>query len=458
MGFTTNFFLFVFLPIVLLCFYLMKDKCKKYFLLFISLVFYIWGSPKTIVILVLAALVDYILGRLLKCRKIWTKKLVVFLGVVGNIGLLAYFKYVNFFIETINKVTSTNLSLKEIIVPIGISYFTFSGISYLVDVYRGNIDPEPNVWNFLLYMCMFQKITAGPIVRYGTVSNQLKCIKVNTDQIVLGVQRFCIGLSKKVLIADQLGIIADEIFSVMPAQNLTSTAWLGMICYTLQIYYDFSGYSDMAIGLAKMCGIEFSENFNYPYTSKSMTEFWRRWHISLSTWFRDYLYIPLGGNRRGNLYFNSAVVFLATGLWHGASWHFVFWGLWHGAFLIAEKFMRKRSEFHVPDLVKHAYTLLAVSIGWVFFRCNSLTEGLQYVKRLFGFGAQPAGFTLQWYLSPKILLILIAAALLSTFISKKIYKRIKDSVWMNLICLLLLACSIICVMSSTYSSFIYFKF
>lgn len=458
MGFTTSFFLFVFLPIVLFSFYLIKNQYKRFLLLIASLVFYVWGSPKAIFIFILAAVADYFLGRLINVFNGTSRKFFVFLGIAGNIGLLAYFKYVNFFIETVNKVSGNNFPLKELIVPIGISYFTFSGISYLMDIYRGDIEPEINIWNFILYMCLFQKITAGPIVRYSTVSNQLRCRKVSMEDILTGSRRFCIGLAKKVLIADQLGVIADEIFTITPAQNLTATAWLGMISYTLQIYYDFSGYSDMAIGLARMCGFRFQENFDYPYISKSLTEFWRRWHISLSTWFRDYLYIPLGGNRRGNVYFNSAVVFLATGLWHGASWHFVFWGIWHGAFLIFEKFLRRHCKIYVPNVVKHLYTILAVAVGWVFFRCSSLTVGMQYVKRLFGIGGRAAGFTLNWYLSPKIIIILLIAIIFSIPISRKINNKIENSIWKNLICLLLLACSIVCVMSNTYNSFIYFKF
>lgn len=460
MGFTTNLFLFLFLPAFLLLFAIMDAKYRPYWLLLVSVLFYIWNTPRSILILLASVLVNYLLGRLLLSVGNTGKKIFLTMGVLFSLGLLVYFKYMNFFLETAERFTHTRLQLPDILVPIGISYFTFSAISYLTDIYRGKVLPERNFLKFALYMMMFQKITAGPIIRYADISHQLDCRGCEGTKSAEGARRFCVGLAKKVLLADQLGMVADEIFNLAPQQHLTSVAWLGMICYTLQIYHDFSGYSDMAIGLGKICGFDFPENFNYPYISKSLTEFWRRWHISLSSWFRDYLYIPLGGNRRGNTYVNLSIVFLATGLWHGASWHFVAWGIWNGVFLLAEKFLMKHVRWKLPTVIKVPYTLLVVALGWVLFRCPSLNTALHYFLRLVGQDGVVSGFTLQWYLSPKLLALLLIAMLACIPWRQycKALNRLRDTILADALYLVLLAVSIAAVMSSTYSSFIYFKF
>ncbi|MCI8550470.1 MAG: MBOAT family protein [Lachnospiraceae bacterium] len=344
----------------------------------------------------------------------------------------------------------------KVIFPMGISYYSFSAISYLVDIYREDVRYEKSFLKFLLYMLMFPKITAGPIVRYKDISGQLACGNVTLEKSAEGAKRFCIGLAKKVLIADQLGAVADQIFSLSSSEYLVSTAWLGAICYMLQIYHDFSGYSDMAIGIGKICGFDFLENFNYPYISKSMTEFWRRWHISLSSWFRDYLYIPLGGNRRGNQYLNLSIVFLATGLWHGGEWHFVLWGIWNGIFLLFEKLASKHCRITIPAALRHLYTLFVVMFGWILFRSDSISSGIHYILKLFGIGPTKAGFTLWWYLSPKLIGIIIVGILCCIPWKKR--EKLKNTALQYVLCICLLIVSIAAVMSSTYNSFIYFKF
>lgn len=460
MGFSTNIFLFVFLPLFLLIYGISDSRYRAYLLLIFSVIFYMWSTPKNIIIIMVAVVMNYFLGRLIASIETKIKKYVLGAAVILNLSALMYYKYTNFAIETTNRILKSDIAVRDIIVPIGISYFTFSAISYLVDIYREKVLAEKNFVKFALYMLMFQKITAGPIVRYTDIANQLNCQDVTVHKSVDGAKRFCVGLAKKVLIADQLGRIADEIFSLDPTSSLVSVCWLGMICYTLQIYHDFSGYSDMAIGLGKICGFEFPENFNYPYISKSMTEFWRRWHISLSSWFRDYLYIPLGGNRTGNVYINLSIVFLATGLWHGSNWHFVIWGIWNGVFMVMERILKKHLKLKVPSFIKIPYTLMAVSMGWVLFRCESVSKGVRYLARLFGIGAGNAGFTLSWYLSPKIIGILLLGALAcipwKEFSCDKMC--LKNKRGFGCVYIILLIVSIAVVMSSTYNSFIYFKF
>ena len=460
MGFSTNIFLFVFFPVFLLIYGISSTKCRPYILLFFSVIFYIWGSVKGSFVIGITAFVNYILGFLIAGSEGQRRKWITRISVSFNLLILICFKYMDFFAGTISRLSGRTFEVTffRIIYPLGVSYFSFSAISYLIDIYRNEIKHEEKFHRFLLYMLMFPKITAGPIVRYKDLYSQLDCQKVSLKKSAEGARRFCIGLAKKVLIADQLGAIVDQIFSASPAEHLVSVAWLGAVCYMLQIYHDFSGYSDMAIGIGKICGFDFKENFNYPYISRSLTEFWRRWHISLSSWFRDYLYIPLGGNRRGNIYVNLSIVFLATGIWHGGEWHFVLWGIWNGVFLLFEKLLKRHCRVKAPDWLRILYTLIVVLLGWVFFRCGSVSMGIHYILKLFGIGRTAAGFAFHWYWSARLVLV-IAAGILSCVPWKSVLRIKKQNMAVEYaVCLILLFLSILVVMSSTYNSFIYFKF
>ena len=328
MVFSSSIFVFGFLPLVLLGNYLLKERYRNVFLLLASLFFYFWGEEENIVIIILSILINYFSG-LLVARFAGTriKKWMLVLAVGLNLGLLFYYKYFNFFIESVNSLLDTDIFVKDIILPIGISFFTFQGLSYVIDLYWGNVEVQKNPLKIALYVILFPQLIAGPIVRYKDVAEQIDTRETSIEKFSAGIVRFVVGLSKKIILANGVGMIADEIFNAPYQEHAVLTAWLGVICYTLQIYFDFGGYSDMAIGLGKMLGFDFMENFNLPYISTSITEFWRRWHLSLSSFFKDYIYIPLGGGRKGNVYLNLFIVFLLTGLWHGASWNFVVWGL-----------------------------------------------------------------------------------------------------------------------------------
>jgi alginate O-acetyltransferase complex protein AlgI len=316
-------------------------------------------------------------------------------------------------------------------------------------------------------MTFFPKVIQGPIARYKDVYEQIENRECSVEKFSYGIRRFIIGLAKKVIIANQLGIVADQIFAKAPNENSIAIAWIGAICYTIQIYFDFSGYSDMAIGLGKMFGFDFLENFNYPYISTSLTEFWRRWHISLSTWFRDYIYIPLGGNRKGNVYFNSLIVFFVTGMWHGAAWNFIIWGLWHGLFLIIEKFLNRNNiNIKLPRVIKWVYAMLIVTLGWVLFRSPDLSYALKYIGVMFGLaGTEDLGLTVFWYLSPKIITVILIALVASVPLKEKFSRvfRAVDGTYLkeisiNIYLIIIFLISIMGVMTSTYSAFIYFKF
>ncbi len=393
MSFSSPLFLFVFLTIVLAAYYICNKKIKNIFLLLASLAFYSWGSPQYVLLLVLFIFINYGFALLITANKkqIWKK---VFLGIVIaiDLGLLVYFKYTGFFIENINSIFNTEIARTSIIWPLGISFYIFQVISYVIDVYRGGIEAEKNIINLGLFVSFFPKITSGPILRYKDIKIQLNDRTFEFARFFSGIERFMLGFIKKVLLADQIAMIADTAFS--QANLAAPLAWLGAICYTLQIYFDFSGYTDMAIGIARMFGFEIMENFNYPYISKSIQEFWRRWHISLSLWFRDYLYIPLGGSRKGSFrtYINIFLVFLLTGLWHGASWHYIAWGLYYAVFLIFERAWFSAKLKKMPAVISHLYALFVIVIGWIFFRANGLFAAFSYVGNLFKF---PAGSVTQ---------------------------------------------------------------
>ena len=389
MVFSSLVFLFVFLPIVLVLYYLSGKKYRNYLLLLASLFFYAWGEPTYVVIMLVSIGANYLCGLLVDEKRADKVRVAgVVISVIFNICMLGLFKYSGFFVKNINVVFNTSLPVPEIALPLGISFFTFQAMSYVVDVYRKDAKVQKNIFDLSLYISLFPQLVAGPIVRYQTVANQIEEREHNIIKFGDGVRRFIIGLGKKVLLSNSLGMLADSVFGMQTYQLTVVSTWLGILAYSLQIFFDFSGYSDMAIGLGKMFGFEFLENFNYPYISQSASEFWRRWHISLGSWFRDYVYFPLGGSRRGNVrtYINLFIVWFLTGFWHGASWTFIAWGLYFGLLIGMEKSYLGKLLNKVPRFVRHIYLLLVVMIGWVFFRADSFSYSIEFIKNMFFMG------------------------------------------------------------------------
>ena len=461
-------FVFMFLPIVCAIYLLVRPEIRNYILLAASMLFYAWGEPKYLAIMILTILVNYTGANYIsRSRNLIHRKLLLVATILVDLSFLFYFKYFNFVLDNINHLFHTHIDFIDVIMPIGISFYTFQALSYVVDVYRGEVKAQRDIYKLALYITLFPQLVAGPIVKYHDVAEQISCRTVTFDKVAYGVKRFIIGLAKKMLIANTLGAVADKIFAQPVEQFDTLTAWIGAIAYTLQLYYDFSGYSDMAIGLGSIFGFKFLENFNYPYISKSITEFWRRWHISLSTWFKEYLYIPLGGNRvsqRRNL-FNLFVVFLATGIWHGASWNFVFWGLWHGMFIIFEKITgwHKRSGGLKINIAQHLYTIFAFVIGWVMFRADNMAYACEYIKNMFGLIAEhQIAYKLPYYID-NIEIIAFTAAV---FCAMPLFKGMLDIKYkhkvlrtlVNVWLILLFVLSSAEIAASTYNPFIYFRF
>jgi alginate O-acetyltransferase complex protein AlgI len=413
MLFTEPLFLFLFLPLVLLAYYASPARARNYVLIAASLVFYLAGEKFFSWVLLLSVLLNYFAARAVgRLEDKVARRRVLAAAVAANLLLLVVFKYTDFLVANLNvlllRFGAPVLALPPVHLPIGISFFTFMGISYLVDVYRRQLEAQRSLPNFALYITLFPHLIAGPIVRYGDIAAEIVARRVTRADFAEGVRRFTIGFGKKMLIANAVALPADTIFALAPAQLTTGLAWLGAVCYALQIYYDFSGYTDMAIGLARMFGFHFPENFNYPYVSASITEFWRRWHISLSTWFRDYLFFPLGVRRPApRIYLNLLIVFFLCGLWHGASWNFVVWGLFHGAFLVFERMGLLKFLAKVPAPLRHAYALLVVLIGWVFFRAETLGRAVAYLGAMSGLtaGAEPM-FSPSFLLTGEVLLAL----------------------------------------------------
>lgn len=465
MVFSSTIFIFIFLPFILLLYYLAGKKIKNYILLIASLIFYAWGGVAYLKILIASIILNYSFGILVdkySNREI-LKKAILTLGVILNLSILFYYKYYDFFIENANALFDTNLSLKHIVLPIGISFFTFQGMSYIIDIYRGDGKVNKNPFSVALYISLFPQLVAGPIIKYKTIDKEIRSRQESIEQFSYGINRFVLGLSKKVIIADILGAMADNIFSLYEKGIDTPTAWIGAICYTFQIYYDFSGYSDMAIGLGHMFGFRFMENFNYPYISKSITEFWRRWHISLSTWFKEYLYIPLGGNRKGNVYVNLFIVFLVTGIWHGASWTFILWGIWHGIFIVFERLIKNKSWYiNIPSIIKYLVTMFIVIIGWVLFRADNVSQAFGYLEVMFGVNSNANLYEFTYFINKKLVLWIVVAALGSLpFISNKLrkYNGNKSFEIISTVGILILfILSIVFIINSTYSPFIYFQF
>lgn len=392
MLFTEPLFLFLFLPLLLPLYYVTPARLRNLVLIAASLVFYLAGEKLFSWVLVLSVLLNYFAARAVDGREGGARRRALAAGVACNLLLLVAFKYTNFFAANLDALLSAarlpTLALSPVHLPIGISFFTFMGISYLVDVYRRQLKAQERLSNFALYITLFPHLIAGPIVRYGDIAGEIVSRRTTRGEFAEGVRRFTVGFGKKMLIANVVALPADKIFALAPQHLTAELAWAGALCYALQIYFDFSGYTDMAVGLARMFGFHFPENFNYPYVSASITEFWRRWHISLSTWFRDYLFFPLGVRRKPwRLYLNLLIVFFLCGLWHGASWNFVAWGLFHGAFLVLERAGLLKLLGRLPAPLRHAYALLVILIGWVLFRAETLSHAVNYLGAMAGLGA-----------------------------------------------------------------------
>jgi len=475
MVFSSAIFLFVFLPLVLTGYYLVPRALRNGYLLIASLAFYAWGEGFLVLLMLTSVAFNYVGGRLIDgCRTERSKRVALGFTLAANLALLGWFKYANFVVDNLHVVLAAlwlpTWGLDPVHLPIGISFFTFQAMSYVVDIYRGDARVQRNPINSALYIALFPQLIAGPIVRYHHVDQQIRDRSHSLDLFAGGVVLFVIGLGKKMLIANPMGEVSDEIFS-LPADELTaSVSWIGIIAYTLQIYFDFSGYSDMAIGLGRMLGFQFLINFNYPYISRSMREFWRRWHISLSRWFRDYLYIPLGGNRVSSrrVYFNLLVVFLLCGLWHGASWNFVIWGLIHGAFLAAERTAFGHWVSRLWRPLQHAYVLLVVACAWVFFRAETLDQAITYLGAMFGFGGGDGVlYHAAMYIDPLVALIAVSGILGSAPLWPAPRRRLTglpdgwravvDTAMIGVLLLMILGASLH-MAAGTHNPFIYFRF
>ncbi len=466
MLFSSISFIYVFLPAVCFLYLITRKELHNPILLIASIIFYAWGEPRYLAIMLVTIMVNY-LGALLIEKYPLKKKLTLTLTIAANLGFLIYFKYFNFILGNINALLHTNIDFIKVVMPIGISFYTFQAMSYLIDVYRGECKAQKDIYKLALYICLFPQLIAGPIVKYHDVAEQIDSREVNFEKVDIGVKRFIIGLAKKMLIANTMGAIADKIFVQAPDTFTPLIAWIGSFAYSLQLFYDFSGYSDMAIGLGLIFGFRFMENFNYPYISKSITEFWRRWHISLSTWFRQYVYIPLGGNKisPNRTYINLAVVFFLTGLWHGASWNFIFWGLWNGFFIILEKMTGWHKETDKPfiNFLKHIYTIFIFVLGWVMFRADNMHYAAIYLKNMFGlvkvhdiaYGISYYGDTVE--ILTFIIAVICAMPVFSKILEIKQERKILRSI-VNIWLIILFILSTAAIAASTYNPFIYFRF
>ena len=466
MVFSSLTFLCIFLPITLLIYYLLPSiKLKNGLLIVSSLVFYAYGEPVYIILMIGSTIANYFLGRWISGKK---KRYCIILAVILNLIFLGIFKYADMVVLTVNQVFHGAVPVPGIKLPIGISFFTFQIMSYIIDVYRGDADVQKNYWRLLLYISFFPQLIAGPIIKYHDVAEQIEHRTMSVERVAKGLRRFIIGLSKKVLISNTVALTADKIFALELARVNAATAWIGAFAYLFQIYYDFSGYSDMAIGLGHMFGFDFMENFQYPYEARTIQEFWRRWHISLSTWFKEYLYIPLGGNRSGRVRtcINKLIVFFCTGLWHGANWTFVLWGLYHGMFLLIEEVipMKKLSK-----ILGHIYNIVVVTVGFVVFRADTIGQGMGMIYRMFcgwNLSADLMNVALR-YCTP-LLIFTVIIGFFGAFSWKqraekylmKQNNRVQHCVDMStyVVALCLLVLSMLSLSSGTYNPFIYFRF
>ena len=453
------------LSLVLLLYYATPKRFRNVTLFIVDLVFYSWGEPMLVLLMLVSILINYIAGILIGINrgKKGVSKFIFITAIVLNLGLLGFFKYVGFIGETLNFILPfLNIPILKVSLPIGISFYTFQTMSYTIDVYRNTVKVQKNVITFGTYVSLFPQLIAGPIVRYQDVAEQLVNRKESLQQFTDGVKVFLVGLSKKILIANEMGLIWDTVRNSGSASG-ASGSWVGIIAYTLQIYFDFSGYSDMAIGLGKMFGFEFMKNFDYPYISSSITEFWRRWHISLGTWFREYVYIPLGGNRHGlaRQIINIGVVWFLTGLWHGASWNFILWGVYFGILLVIEKSFLLKLLKKLPSAVGHIYAMILVVFGWVLFYFEDMSEMGRFIARLFG----SDGFAMSQSVQAAVisyLPLIITAAVVSTPLFTTLYHKIKSRAVLSVIdngaCITSLLLCTSALVSSSYNPFLYFKF
>jgi alginate O-acetyltransferase complex protein AlgI len=462
--FSSLVFMFAYLPITLLAYYLVPRQGRNIFLFIVNLIFYGWGEPKLVLLMVFNIFFNYIGGWLVDKYRADAKKkkLFLILTCVLDIGILAVFKYTGMITETLNMLPFLNIPELQISLPIGISFYTFQTMSYVIDVYRDDAPVSKNFINFGTYVALFPQLIAGPIVRYRDVAEQLVNRRETLEMFTRGVKLFMVGLAKKVIIANTMGTLTTNIFATTDENGVVGT-WVGMIAYTFQIYFDFSGYSDMACGLGNMMGFEFLKNFNYPYIAKSITDFWRRWHISLSTWFKEYVYIPLGGNRKGvkRQILNLLIVWGLTGLWHGAAYNFVLWGLYYGLLLILEKFVLKKFLDRLPSFVQHIYTLFIIIIGWGLFYFTDVGQLGEFMVDLFNFGNGICGDQ-AFNLIMSNLPMLIIAAVASTPLATMLYTRFEHTRFMwipeTLYCMGVLAVSTASLVNQSYNPFLYFRF
>ena len=461
MVFSSIVFIFIFLPAVMILYRILPEKLRNGLLLAASLIFYAWGEPVYVLLMMFSIVFNYFMGRELEQTD--RRNLILVVCVIVNIGMLCFFKYTDFAIDNLNRISGINIDTLRLALPIGISFYTFQVLSYIIDVYRGTVKVQRNIIDFGMYITFFPQLIAGPIVRYQDIENQLKGRTLNYDMVSDGIVRFAAGLGKKVLVANQCGLLWDEIYSY--GGNIPALmAWTGAIAFTFQIYYDFSGYSDMAIGLGRIFGFTFPENFRYPYESKSITEFWRRWHITLGVWFREYLYIPLGGNRRGiaRQILNLVIVWSLTGLWHGAGWNFIIWGLYYFVLIAAEKLFLGRILEKLPKALSHIYALLFIVTGWVLFACDDISVLGSYLKSMIGLGAGASSPMSIYYLQTYGVLLAIAA-----FGSVHTVRDIPAGLLKNqkaldaarfIFAFVMLAAATAFIIGDSYNPFLYFRF
>lgn len=470
MLFSSMIFLWLFLPLVFCSYYLIDKRFKNILLLISSIIFYAWGGVSYSLIMLSSIIINYIFALLIdkaiEDNNLKNKKIYLALCIIINLSILGYFKYTNFIISIINSLSQNKIiELTNIVLPIGISFYTFQALSYVIDVYRGHNKAQKNIFNLALYISFFPQLIAGPIVKYHDIENQILNRNESLENIFYGIKRFIYGLSKKVILANMFALSCDEILKQPTDELGTALVWCASVLYTLQIYYDFSGYSDMAIGLGRMFGFNFLENFNYPYISKSIKEFWRRWHISLSTWFKEYLYIPLGGNRKRKLftYINLLIVFFATGLWHGASYNFILWGLFHGFFLVIERiFLGKLLEKNKLKFINHIYVIFVFVIGWVLFRANDLKHAFELYKLMFSY--KESIYSVRYFFYPQTFVCFIFGFLFSGLF-QSIFPKVREATFSSKVYILesviqfiLLFICIMYLVNGTYNPFIYFRF
>lgn len=462
MVFTSISFIYYFLPLLLICYFVVPKKFRNIILLMFSVLFYFYGEPKYILLMLIEVLISYVVGLLIDKYK---SKNILIIGIFIHVLLFGIFKYFNFVIINVNNLFDSNLNLLNVVLPIGISFYTFQIISYEIDVYNKKVNVQSNILKYFLYVFLFPQLIAGPIVRYQDVNNEIDNRNVTFEMFANGLRRFIIGLSKKVIIANNLGELCN-IYLNLGDKSVLFT-WIFAISYMLQIYFDFSGYSDIAIGLGKMLGFNFPENFNYPYMAKSITDFWRRWHMTLSSWFRDYVYIPLGGNKKGVLkqIRNILIVWSLTGLWHGASWNFIVWGLYFGILLILEKFILKKYFSNVPKFIKGIYTLFLVMISFVIFQGDNLSNDFNIIKGLFGLNGELFINNVTLYYLKGYVLFIVLGVISSTNYVKNLVIKISNGKGKKIInilepiyLLILLIIVTMYLIDSSYNPFLYFRF